>query len=668
MKSLLTLLLMISMSAIGQNPQSPYSKFGNITLEDMQRKIYPIDSNANAVILSDIGETALKGNSTGWFSFTIKRHAVVHILNKTGYREATLQIPLYVDGRNKEEITRLKAVTYNLENGKIITTKLEKSAQFTEDVDLHHQLVKFTMPQVKEGSIIEYQYEVNSDFISVLDPWYFQSTTAPTLWSEFNFSVPDFFSYDFLSRGYLPFSFTSKKVRTDDFDVSNSRSTSATDRARISTGVTDYVWAMKDVPELKVESFTNSIRNHIARMEFQLASQNHPLLTRDFRSTWQAVMKSLLESENFGEKLNSNNGWMSTEVKPLYAGMNNTADKVKAIFYYVRDHFTCTGNTGIFTNQSLKDVFKTKKGSVAEINLLLTAILRYAGMEAAPVLISTRAHGYAFEFSPMINNFNYVIVSCNDDQQNYYLDASDERLGFNKLTLECYNGHARMANPVATGLNFSADALKETKTTVLFFTRDKEGKWGGSVTQSPGYYESYQIRKSIAEKGSEKFFKEIQETYGPASVITQPSIDALQNYDIPLTLKYNIQLNTGDDDIIYINPTFAEGYKKNPFSAAERDYPVEMPYTSDETIISTISIPDGYMVDEIPKQMILKLDPEGNTVFEYRISQSEKLISFKSRMKINPALYMPEAYPGLREFFNLVVKKQNEQIVFKKKK
>jgi hypothetical protein len=65
--------------------------------------------------------------------------------------------------------------------------------------------------------------------------------------------------------------------------------------------------------------------------------------------------------------------------------------------------------------------------------------------------------------------------------------------------------------------------------------------------------------------------------------------------------------------------------------------------------------------------MIAKVDEEGSGLFEYRISQSMGRISFRCRIKFNRSLYLPEEYPNLREFFNMVVSKQSEQIVLKKK-
>ena len=652
-----------------------YKKFGKITSNDLQKNIYSIDSGANAIILSDVGSTEIEGNTDGWFSFITKRHTVKHILNKNGYDEANVQIYLYFDENSEEKITNLKAVTYNLENGNVVETKLEKSNQFVEKVNKNRKIVKFTMPQVKEGCIIEYQYEIKSDFINVVDPWYFQSLSAPTLWSEFNFSVPNFLIYNVESRGYLPMTYNEKTEKNTNFYITervgsysldNPNLYRSTQRINLNSVLTNFRWVIKNVPQLKTENFTSSIKNHISRMEFQLAGQREPLKYADFTISWEALVKQLSESPNFGQNLNTNNNWMNNEVRRIYAGETNNYNKAKAIFEYVRDNYKCNGKQGVYMSQELKSVFKDKSGSIAEINLLLTSMLKYANLEADPVILSTKWHGFALESSPIINSMNYVVVQFTDGNNVYYLDATQPRLGFNTLPAYCYNGYARVVNKSATSLYLNSDGLKENKKTTFFIANMLDGKWAGAVNQELGTYQSFSTRQQIAESGRENFFKEIQKNYGTTATLSEPELDSLENYELPVTVKYKLGFDTDGMDILYINPTFGEGLKKNPFSASRRNYPVEMPFSQDETIIATIEVPDGYAVDELPQQVLVNYDEEGKSFFEYRIRQSKNNISFLNRIKLNKAFFTPDEYDMLREFFTIIVKKQSEQIVFKK--
>ncbi len=666
MKQILTLILVnLCLFSFAQE-KSPYTKFGSITATDLSKKDYKIDTGANAVILCDIQNSRIVGNTKGWFSISSKRHTIIHILNKNAYDMASIEIPLYVSGNDEEKLSNLKAITYNLENGKIVETKLDKKDQFVEKVDKNRKRIKFTMPQVKEGSILEIQYEVLSDFISVLDPWYFQSLKAPTLWSEFTLGVPSFYAYSFLSRGYLPMTYNDKKNRNENFVVFQDGGSGSSGRYAFDAGVTDYRWVITNAPELKEESYTSTLRNHIARMEFQLASQSEPLSPRSFRSSWQEITKGLLESESFGEKLNAPNNWMGSEIKPLYTGISNNLEIAKSIYNYVRDNFKSNNQYGIYMEQSLKDVFKSRQGSIQEINLLLTAMFRYAGLDANPVLLSTRSHGYAYEFSPLITSMNYLVVQYTEDGKLYYLDASKPRLGFAKLPYEAYNGHGRVIKEGAPSISLVADNLIESNASHFYIGNSENGKWGGSVLQKKGYYESLNIRNEIAGTGKDAYFKELNKKFGNTASVTATSIDSLDKYEVPLALKYQLEFTNEGEDFLYVNPNFGLGFKKNPFVAAERTYPVEMPYVQEDLITATIEVPKGYEIDELPKQMMLKLDPTGQTFYEYRLSQSGNQISYSGKLKIAHTNFKPQDYELLREFFNHVVKKQNEQIVFKK--
>ncbi|HEX6180744.1 MAG TPA: DUF3858 domain-containing protein, partial [Chitinophagaceae bacterium] len=115
------------------------------------------------------------------------------------------------------------------------------------------------------------------------------------------------------------------------------------------------------------------------------------------------------------------------------------------------------------------------------------------------------------------------------------------------------------------------------------------------------------------------------------------------------------------------NPMMVEGYKDNYFKSEQRMYPVQMPYTIDEIFVFNMEIPAGYDIDELPKSAKVNLN-ENEGSFEYLISKSGNSILLRSRIKLNKANYLSEDYEGLRSFFDYVVKKHSEQIVFKKKK
>ncbi len=654
-----------ALQSFSQN-EVPFPKFGKVTLKELQNKVYSIDSQAKAVVLQDVGVASIEGNSKGWFSIVLKRHKIVHILKQSGYSLANVEVPLYRNSNNDEErISNIKAVTYNIENGKLVQTKMDKSNLFTENVSKSRILKKFTIPNVKEGSIIEYQYEVNSEFFSSLDPWYFQ-TSVPVLWSEFTFNLPGFFTYAPLLKGYLPLSFTERKERTNYFSVTDRGGAGAAENYSFSAPVTDLRWGMINVPALETESFTSSIRNHTSRLEFQLLAQGQPLKAYSYQKNWFELTRSLMQSESFGEVLNSDS-WVSDEMKPAFANFTNQEEKARKIFEFVRDNFTCLGNSGgIYMTESLKNTIKNRKGYVSDINLVLAGLLKHNQLDASPVILSTTGHGFVHDAYPDLSSYNYVVIRLKLNGKEYWLDASDPLLGFNHILPNCYNGSARIIGDEYGEIIMNSRNYEESSTSMVILANDNKGKWVGSVSYVPGKFESYNDRREIREKGVDPYLKEIEKSFGGDVTISEPVLDSLKSYDNSIFIRYGLNMNLSDESLIYINPMFGEQWKKNPFASAKRSYPVEIPYAIDETHTVTMEVPAGYEVDELPKQMMLKLDEEGSGFFEYRLSHSGSTISFRSRLKLNKTFFMPEEYDVLREFFAILVKKHSEQIVFKK--
>lgn len=656
----------MALNSLAQEKSS--AKFGNIAEKDFAQTIYGIDSNASAVVIADIGSSRIEGNNKGWFSLVFKHYKRIHILNKNGYDAANVSVSLYTNGSAEEELDKLKAVTYNLVNGKVVETKLDvKENVFKDKVSKNWLVKKFTFPNVKEGSIIEFEYIKKSDFLQNLEPWEFQGD-YPRLWSEYNLDLPNFFGYVFLTQGYKQYDIKDKKVNRSSFKIIDSHGASASEVYSVDSDISEYRWVIKNVPTLKEESYTSTINNHIAKIEFQLSEYREPLLYRNIMGSWPKLGQDLMKAEYFGEQLTKDNGWLKDVINPVIQGTSAKKDIAQRIYKYVRDNFTCTNHSDVYLDQTLKNVVKTKKGSVSEINLLLTAMLRHEGIPADPVILSTKAHGYTYSIYPIMSKFNYVIVKAFIDGKDYYLDASEPRLGFGHLPLRCYNGHARVINANTDAIELNSEIVTETKNTTIFIVNDEKGNLVGSMQQKPGYYESFDLRNRIKEKGQEELQKDIKKAFGSEVMISKFVIDSLDTYESELDIKYDIDLIGEKEDIIYMNPMFGEGYKDNPFKSAERVYPVEMPFAMDETVNVQLEVPLGYVVDELPQSMILKLNEEDEGFFEYRISQSGNNISFRSRIKLNRTNFLPDEYDMLREFFSLVVKKQAEQIVYKKKK
>jgi Domain of Unknown Function with PDB structure (DUF3857)/Domain of Unknown Function with PDB structure (DUF3858)/Transglutaminase-like superfamily len=640
-------------------------KFGKITAADFTIK-QPFDTGASAVVIADIGTSIFEGNVKGWFSLVYKRFRRIKILNKNGFEAAKVEIPLYADGTAEEKLDDLKAYTYNLENGKVVETKLDGASVFKDKLSKKHTVRKFTFPAVKEGSVIEYSYTIKSDFLFNLQPWSFQDE-YPCLWSEYQVDIPEFFQYVTLNQGFMQLE---KKLGSypSTFRVTVPGGADKDEQVTLNGNVNTTRWVVKNIPALKEENFTSAMKNYVSSVEFQLSAvQFQGQMPHDYMGNWKLMSEKLMEGEHFGASLSKNNNWLDDDLKNVTSGITSKLEKAKKIFAYVRDNETCTDYSAIYIESSLKDAYKKHSGSVADINMLLIAMLRHEGIEADPLILSTKDNGFTNEIYPLVDRFNYVICEASIDGVYYNLDASSPYNGFAKLPPYCYNGHARViTKESALPVYFEADSLREQKMTTVFITNDEKGGLSGSFKSQLGYYESFSLRKKL--KGDSKdYLKNIKSGNSFEMTVSEAAIDSLKKPDMPALIHYEFAFKpSADDNIIYLSPMMSEGYKENPFKSAERKYPVEMSYTFDEIYLLNMEIPAGYTVDEVPKSAKVAFnDDEG--FFEYLIQKSDDGIQLRTRIKLNKATFTPEDYNGLRDFFAFIVKKQNEQIVLKKK-
>jgi len=641
-------------------------KFGKISTADFAVSKYNFDTSAAAIVIADVGSSEFEQN-TKKFSIVFNHFKRIKILNKSGFDAATIEIPLFTDGHNIEVLSNLKAVTYNLENGKINEVKLDNKSIFTDKRNRNFVEQRFTFPALTEGSIIEYSYTVHSDFIFNLQPWVFQSI-YPTLWSEYEVIIPELFYFVFLSQGYQPFYINKKSTTSFNYTPR----VNGKDLLPEHLSADDYRFVMKDVPGLKQENFTTTINNHVAKVEFQLSQIKNPYsgYSENVMQNWNKLSEELMKNEYFGADIKSNYGWLDDELKSILNNTQGKLEKAEKIYKYLQANFICTNHSSLIGSDHIKTIFKNKNGNEADINLLLAAMLNHENIECDPVILSTRNHGYVNELYPLLSRFNYVICMTNIDGTNYYLDASLPMLGFGKLSDECNNGFARVINTEnPTPVYFFADSSKEQKVTNVFIVNDEKNQSdiSGNLQSRLGYYESYSLREKLAND-KKNLIKEIKSTLNDEIEVQNLEIDSLKELELPITVHYDFTFkNAATVDIIYFNPIMDALFTENPLKSVNRIYPVEMPYTTDNVYILDMEIPKGYVINEIPKSEKISLNGTDG-FFEYIVDNDETNIHLRSHIQIIKTTFTPEEYGSLRDFFAYTIKKQSEQIVFKKKK
>ncbi|GHA75353.1 DUF3857 domain-containing protein [Pontibacter akesuensis] len=647
---LAVLLVSFTSSAFAQD-----AKFGKVSEAELKMSVYDKDTSAAAVILSDYGFTRF--DYIGELKVVFERHIRIKIFKKSAYDWADVVVPFYMDGSSKEKVTAIRGFTFNLEGGKIVKDKLEGKSIFEEKNSENSYAKKFTMPNVKEGSVLDITYTVNSDFVYNLRDWEFQ-TSIPTIWSEYRAQIPEYFDYKFQMQGYQGLYKSENKRET----VAGTATVSTPDMQNNA-----YVWVMKDVPALKEEKYITTVRDYQSKIEFELQRVHFPgQPSRVMTGDWNNVTKDLLESSYFGVQLNRS-GFFKEELAVVQAKHKDPQAQMAAIFDVVKKRMTWNGESRLYTNTTIRKAWDERKGNSADINLLLTSMLLEAGLDAAPVILSTRNHGRInTSMSAMKSKFNYVVAMVRIGEKEYLLDATDPLVTPGMLPARCLNGSGRLikkADQRWVSLQPSDKAIN------LFnaeLTINEKGEIVGTGHESSGGYSALNLRRTILEEGEEKYKERLTKEVGDFKM-SKATISNLDQLNGALDINYDINISGSgrSSNIIYLNPMLGRGEDENPFKLKERLYPVDFAMPLDQTYICRITIPEGYQVDETPKSVAVNL-PESAGRFVYMVQQQGNSIQVMSKISINkPVFYAPE-YAYLKEFFDQIIAKQAEQIVLKK--
>lgn len=641
-KTALILFLFVSVASAQKAP----AKFGDIPLEDMTMKVYPLDSSASAVVLFDYGVSYLSSTVIS-VGLTVERHVRIKILKKEGLAQADISILLYHEGTTGETVGNLKAVTYNLESGKIVETSLSKEGIFKEKFNKNYEQTKFTLPNVKEGSVIEYSYKIKSAFVANFPSWRFQRS-IPVRLSEYWAMVPDIFFFEKYMQGYVQISHNEEaKLYYDE-------------------KVKAHHYVAKNVPAFKVEPFMTTEDDYISKVNYALSHyQLSDNVMHDVMGSWESLVVNLLDNENFGKAI-TKSGFLKDEVAQITAGKTDPLQKVEAICTYIKKNFEWTGVNDKDIS-STKQVMKDKKGSSGDLNLLLASMLDKAEIDVTMILLSTRDHGFIRESYPMQKQFNYAVCMVKIGDKTLLLDATEKYLPYDILPSRCLNGRGLKVSRTNFGWIDITSVAKNRTSVNVNFAINETGELKGSVDYSGDGYRAHEMRDEYFVKGEEKYKKDFLS--GKQWTVEKTLFKDMEDLSKAAKVSYEVSINehaTSTGDVIYLNPYVSSRIEENPFKSEKREYPVDFGSRVERIYTGKITLPEGYSVDEIPKNIVLAL-PENGGKFLYSISQLGNTIMFTSNFQINKSLFSQIEYPHLREFYNRVVAKQAEQIVLKKK-
>jgi hypothetical protein len=649
-----TLLLCLSISLANAQTKPLTQPFGKVDVTDLESKTCDFEKDANAEILFDKAEIYYDAN----LDLGMERHKRIKIYNTKGKDNANIRIEYY-SGNHVEYITGLQAQTINMVNGKPEITKLDKKQVFTERVDKMRSALVFSMPNVKEGSIIEYKYIWNTNSLSNFPDWYFQDK-LPTRYSELTTSIPDFLYFKQKANIVQPLVVNTRK--------DEGRSMGA------GTNMVPYTLerntrGMENVPSLTDEPYMTATSDNLQSIIYQLTSIRPTIgIIKSFSDTWAKVGGILADDEDFGLQLKRKlTGEEAIIVKAK--GLATDDQKIQYLFGEVKNTMKWDGVDRWYTNDGTVKAWEKKTGNSAEVNLILYHLLKQAGVKAYPMVVSTRDHGKVVPYYTFLYQFNRAVVYVPiDSTRNYVLDATSKYNIYNELPDNLLNSDALYIDKEKKQYDMVYLERKDPIRQIVIVRGEvkPDGKMDGTAQISSFGYNRIHTLSRYKTDGEQKYTDYLRENNNNLKV-TSLKFDNMEIDTLPLTqnINFNLDLTSSDDNYIYFVPNIFSSLRTNPFLSENRRTDIEFGYRNSYSIMGTYILPANYKIDALPKSATMTM-PDGSITFKRYVAAENGTLMVRYVIDHKTTLYSKDSYPDFREFYKKMYEMLNEQVVLKK--
>ena len=648
MKKTLLLILFFSTYSFAQDKYN--SKDMNVSRADLELNTYNQDSTVNAIVLYEYGKAYIDDNS---FDLVYQYKKKIKILNREGFNQANISVRLYNTDTKKEKISKIIATTTNLENGEITRTQLEDSQIFREKSDKNNTYVKFTLPNIKEGSVITFSYTFKSPYIFKYQPWYFQED-IPKLYSEYNTSIPANYEYNIKLVGELKLKTKDISIKKNCIDVGNGGSADCT--------ISKYV--IEDIPAFKQESYMRAVKNYLSRIEYELKTIKHfDGTVNHITKTWEAAEKELRTDENFGQQLKKKKLVKELIPETELSQLSTKLKKAKYIFNYVQQNYKWNKNYNINKDISVKELIKNKSGNVAELNLLLYNILEANDFSVNPVLLSTRDNGLVTTLYPVISEFNYIILKLNIDDKSYFLDATEPNLTFGQIPFRCLNDYGREIDfkNGSQWVDLNSTINSAIRYNVILTLNEDNTFKGEIIIKKTGYHALN--ARILFNKNKSEYLKYYKDEY-PEIEFINIKVENVEgtNSNFNETIEISGSVSTIGDKL-YLDPFLFKFFEENPLKLNQRNYPVDFGYKDSYLYNLKINTGNHYIIKEMPKETFFSLKNNSTTLSFKNNLKDTNNAELYFRTSFNQEVYPSELYSELKQFFSTLVDVQNNSLL-----
>lgn len=569
-------------------------------------------------------------------------HVRIKILKESGIARADVVIPYYHKGEY-EFIDQVQGAVINMVNGAPQYFVLEKKNTFHRKFNEYWSRVTFTFPAVRVGSIIEYTYRSVQKNYNGLEDWSFQ-LDIPVLRSKYSLTIlPNAeFSYVVHKSDQLP------------VDIKSNNNSGF------------ITFEMQKIQALTAEPYMDARKDYLQRVAFQLSGYESSGSKIKYMTSWKEVIRELFSRLDFGIQLNKNIPDTEEFIKEAKT-ITDELTRVRMVHKYVQSRMKWNGFTGKYTG-GIKEAWKDKTGSIADINLLLVNLLQSAGLQAYPLLVSERSNGKVSKDIPFIDQFSSVFALVKTRTGDYYLNATDYLTPVHIIPDQLLNTSALLVDRKIGGIIDISDESKAYRETISVIATIQPDMMinGECIIQSSDYARVAKL--AVYQRDPNDFINRFYT--GTESTIHVDSF-AVNNLEIDtLSLKQVIRFNKpaeNSGEYYFLQTNIFTGFKSNPFISQNRSSNINFGFNQDVMANVRMHWPEDYQPDDIPKSIhIANSDKSMMFVRDVFTDIPNRVLLTRYRFKMK-SFHEAGEYPELKAFYTKMYELLKEPVVIRKK-
>ena len=613
---------------------------------------YPKD--AVAVALLDDTQTVVK--DSGEIETT---HRVAYKLLRPEAREDYGHALVEFD--NQTKISSFKAWTI-LPNGTQIAVKDKEATEvgLADDElfsDYRAKIIRF--PEANVGSIVGYEYTQRHRPFVFEDDWWFQDK-IPTRRARFTLLLPP------------------------GWEFTNYWANFAQQQPQSSAN-NQFVWELQDIPAVEIEPDMPPFLAIAGRMDIKYFPRDQNLRAKT-TGTWNDIgvwYSGLTASSRIPSPA------LQEKVAQLTAGISDPLQQMKILANYMQRNIRYVAievGIGGFQPHPAADVFAHQYGDCKDKATLLSTMLKQVGIDSYYVSVDTD-RGIVNPKFPSIR-FNHVILAIHLPDKvsdaGLYAILNDPKLGrllifdptnsyvpLGYLPSYLQDSYALVITPDGGELvNLpllppTTNRLLRTATLSVNASGNLSGeveelRWGG-----PAVDEREQFL-TLAPADRQKVFEAFLGNSLTNFSLTSASIGNLEKYDESLTLKYKFAADgyaKSAGDLLILRPRVVGAKGWSILTGKPRKYPIEFTEATRQDDIFDITLPPGYVVDELPKPV----DAEcAYGSYKSQVLVANNVLHYKRTYEIKDVLVPTKNLDEVRDFFHQIAADERSSAVLRR--